>query len=73
LLPDHPIDAQLLPQAFEDVGISIGPGTDQAPFFIRRNDLLRTTATQDASRQPPQPLDDFRIVIATTVMDDRSL
>ena len=73
LLPHNGVDAQLLPEGFEDVNVAIGPGADQPPVAAGANDLLRRAAAQDALGQSAQPLNNVRIVGATAVMHDARL
>ena len=41
LLPHDGVDAELLPDRFEDVEVTVGPGADQAPVASGANDLFR--------------------------------
>lgn len=41
LLPHDGVDAQLLPDGFEDVEIAVGPGADQVPVAAGTDNLFR--------------------------------
>ncbi|MBK9085363.1 MAG: hypothetical protein IPL80_08680 [Sterolibacteriaceae bacterium] len=41
LLAHDRVDAELLPDGFEDVDVAIGPGADQAPVAAGSDDLFR--------------------------------
>ena len=73
LLSNHGVDAQLLPERFEDIWVTIGPGADQAPVAAGADNLFRRASAQDALGQAAQPLDNVRIVGAPTVMNDARL
>ena len=73
LLPHDGVNAELLPDGFEDVEVAVGPSADQAPVATGADDLFRRASAQDALGQPAQPLDDFWIVGAPAVMNDARL
>lgn len=73
LLPHDGVDAELLPDGFEDVEVAVGPGADQAPVATGSDDLFRRATAQDALGQPAQTLDDVGIVGAPAVMHDAGL
>jgi hypothetical protein len=73
LLANNGVDAELLPDGFEDVDVTVGPGADQAPVAAGAHDLFRRAAAQDALGQSAQALDHVGIVGAPTVMHDAGL
>ena len=73
LLPDDGINAKPLPDGFEDVEITVGPGADQTPVAAGANNLFRRAPAQDALGQPTQTLNDLGIIAAPAVMNDAGL
>ena len=59
LLPDDGVDAQLLPDGFENVEVTVGPGADQVPVAAGSDDLFRRATAQDALGQATKALNDF--------------
>lgn len=67
------VDAEPPPHRFERINVAIRPRAHQPPLRGVCDDLVGRAAAQDALREPPQSLDDLRIVGTAAVVDDARL